>query len=265
MRSELGADGILSVTPYYNKPTQEGLYQHYKAIAAAVPLPIVVYSVRADRSERGTGDAGAPGGDRKHHRRERSFGQHRADGRDRRIACRSVSPCFRATTRSRFRVIALGGRGIISVVSNQIPQEMTELARFANAGRFRRARANCSDASSPLMQVNFVESNPIPVKYGMYRDGSARACITGCRWWPPAAASKEKIERVLRVSGCWPEPRVGGGRLTCSEQIEQLFDNKPDTIHAEHFALFSALQAGAERRRDSRRRTGSHRSRAAGA
>ncbi len=100
----LGADGILSVTPYYNKPTQEGLYQHYKAIAEAVPLPIVVYSVQGR-----TGVNVEPAtlarlaADRKHRRRQRSLRQHHADGnRDSRRAPK-ISSCSPATMPSPFR------------------------------------------------------------------------------------------------------------------------------------------------------------------
>ena len=97
----MGADGILSVTPYYNKPTQEGLYQHYKAIAAAIRLPIVVYSVQGR-----TGVNVEPAtlarlaADRQHRRREGSLRQHRPDGHHPPRSARRTSPCSRATTPS---------------------------------------------------------------------------------------------------------------------------------------------------------------------
>ncbi len=100
----LGVDGILSVTPYYNKPTQEGLYQHYKAIADAVRLPIVVYSVQGR-----TGVNVEPAtlarlaADRKHRRREGSLRQHRADGQRHSAGAGDFRRALRATMRSRCR------------------------------------------------------------------------------------------------------------------------------------------------------------------
>ena len=100
----MGVDGILSVTPYYNKPTQEGLYQHYKAIAAAVRMPMVVYSVQGR-----TGVNVEPAtlarlaADREHRGREGSVGQHRRRSPTSCTRCRERSPCFRAMTRSRCR------------------------------------------------------------------------------------------------------------------------------------------------------------------
>ncbi len=99
----MGADGILSVTPYYNKPTQEGLYQHYKAIAAAVKLPIIVYSVQGR-----TGVNVEPAtlkrlcGNRLHRRREGSLRQHQPDGGGGASGSVRTSPCFAATIPSPF-------------------------------------------------------------------------------------------------------------------------------------------------------------------
>ncbi len=96
---KLGADGILSVTPYYNKPTQEGLYQHYKAIAEAIDIPIILYSVQGR-----TGVNVEPAtlvrlAAIEHHRDQGSLGKHHADRRDYSAECRRSSSCFPATMR----------------------------------------------------------------------------------------------------------------------------------------------------------------------
>jgi 4-hydroxy-tetrahydrodipicolinate synthase len=96
-------------------------------------------------------------------------------------------------------LIALGGCGVISVVSNQIPGVMTELTRLANQGDFAGARA-LQRRYLPLMQINFVESNPGPVKWAMYRMGLLEASYR-LPMVPPSVASQQKIEQVLAETG----------------------------------------------------------------
>src|ERR1700678_1881156 len=120
----IGADGILSVTPYYNKPTQEGLYQHYKAIAAAVPLPIVVYSVQGR-----TGVNVEPSTLARLAKIENIIGVKEASGNISQIAnvIHDVPEDFIVLSGDDamiMPVISLGGQGVISVLSNQIPQAM---------------------------------------------------------------------------------------------------------------------------------------------
>ncbi len=135
----LGVDGILSVTPYYNKPTQEGLYQHYKAIAEAIRLPIIVYSVQGR-----TGVNVEPATLARLAEIDNIIGVKEASGNIAQMATvihQVPSGLHRALGRRRHhacRLIALGGRGIISVASNEIPAEMTRLAQLCLAGRFRR-------------------------------------------------------------------------------------------------------------------------------
>src|SRR5271169_3866770 len=164
--AQIGVDGILSVTPYYNKPTQEGLFQHYRAIAEKVALPIVVYSVQGR-----TGVNVEPGTLARLAHIENIVGVKEASGNISQMArvVHEVPEAFTVLSGDdsiTIPLIALGGRGVISVVSNEIPAEMTALTQAALAGEFARARA-LQRQWLPLMEVNFVESNPIPVKAAM--------------------------------------------------------------------------------------------------
>src|SRR6202046_4384556 len=158
----LGVDGVLSVTPYYNKATQEGLYQHYKAIAAAIKIPIILYSVQGR-----TGVNIEPWTVVRLAEIENIVGIKEASGNITQIAevVHRVPENFIVLSGDdamTLPVISLGGRGVVSVVSNQIPGAMAELTRFANEGHFDAARKH-QRRWLPLMQANFVESNPIPV------------------------------------------------------------------------------------------------------
>src|SRR6266699_5789103 len=132
----LGADGILSVTPYYNKPTQDGLFQHYRAIAEAVHLPIILYSVQGR-----TGVNMEPGTVKRLAGIENIVGIKEASGNVSQMAAilNSVPDDFILLSGDdaiTLPVISLGGRGVISVVSNEIPAEMSELTKLALQGDF---------------------------------------------------------------------------------------------------------------------------------
>lgn len=191
----LGADGILSVTPYYNKPTQEGLYQHYQAIASSISLPIVVYSVVGR-----TGVNVEPATLARLARIDNIVGVKEASGNIGQMATvlHDVPESFLVLSGDdaiTIPLIALGGRGIISVASNEIPAEMTRIAQLSLAGDFAGARA-LQKKYLPLMNVNFVESNPIPVKAAMALMGLLEP-VWRLPMVPPAAGSLEKIHRVL--------------------------------------------------------------------
>jgi 4-hydroxy-tetrahydrodipicolinate synthase len=195
----LGVDGILSVTPYYNKPTQEGLYQHFKAIATAVPLPMVVYSVQGR-----TGVNVEPGTLKRLAEIDNIVGVKEASGNIGQMASvvHLVPDDFNVLSGDdaiTIPLIALGGRGIISVVSNEIPGEMTKLAQLAMAGDFAGARA-IQRKWLPLMDVNFVESNPIPVKAAMAMMGLCEP-VWRLPMTAPSAANRAKIEAVLEQVG----------------------------------------------------------------
>ena len=196
---KLGADGILSVTPYYNKATQEGLCQHYIAIAASIKIPIILYSVQGR-----TGINIEPSTVVRLAEIENIIGIKEASGNITQIAeiVHRVPENFIVLSGDdamTLPVIALGGRGIVSVVSNQIPGAMTELARLANRGDFDGAR-KLQRRWLSLMQVNFIEANPIPVKWAMSVMGLLKP-VYRLPMVEPSAANKQKIEQVIESVG----------------------------------------------------------------
>ena len=159
----LGVDGILSVSPYYNKPTQEGIYRHFEAIAESTDLPIIIYNVPGRTSSNILPDtqlrlAEIPN----------LLGVKEASGDISQIG----EICTRAPRKFRILsgddaltlpVIALGGHGIISVASNEVPGMMAKFTEACLDGRWDEAR-DSNRKLYPLMRANFIESSPIPVK-----------------------------------------------------------------------------------------------------
>jgi 4-hydroxy-tetrahydrodipicolinate synthase len=204
----LGADGILSVTPYYNKPTQEGLYQHYKAIAEAIRLPIIVYSVQGR-----TGVNVEPATLARLAAIPNIVGVKEASGNISQMASviHQVPPEFTVLSGDdaiTLPLIALGGRGLISVVSNEIPAEMTQLVKHSLAGDFAAARA-LQRQYLPLMEINFIESNPIPVKAGMALMGLLEP-VYRLPMVPPKQENLARIEKVLSSVGLLGRVSVAG-------------------------------------------------------
>ena len=196
---ELGVQGLLSVAPYYNKPTQEGLYQHFKAIAESTDLPVVLYNV--------------PG-------RTCSNIEPATVGRlaliDNIIAVKEASGSIVQQMEvlnavpSNFRVIsgddaftlpliAAGGMGVISVASNEIPGPMTKLAHLALDGNYDGAR-KLNAKLLPLMQINFIETNPIPVKAALAMMGMIEE-VYRLPMVPIRPENRAKLEKVLASQG----------------------------------------------------------------
>jgi 4-hydroxy-tetrahydrodipicolinate synthase len=194
-----GADGILSVTPYYNKPTPEGLFQHYRAISDAVQIPIVVYNVPGR-----TGVNVDPATLVRLTAITNVVAVKEASGNVTAMCeiCAAVPDDFIVLSGDdalTLPLMAIGGRGIISVASNEIPAEMSRLVELAESGDFAGARA-LHQRILPLMQINFVESNPIPVKSAMASMGLLEE-IYRLPMVPPTPASKKRIEGVLQSLG----------------------------------------------------------------
>ncbi len=194
-----GVSGLLSVTPYYNKPTQEGLYQHYRAIAESTPLPIVVYNVPGRTGLNVDAAtlmrlADIPN----------IVGVKEASGNMTQMCeiCRALPPDFIVLSGDdalTLPLMSVGGRGIISVASNEIPAEMVQMVETAERNDFAAAR-HIHARILPLMQVNFVEANPIPVKAAMAAMGLLED-VYRLPMVPPRPAAREKIVYVLKELG----------------------------------------------------------------
>jgi len=160
---KLGADAILSVSPYYNRPTQEGIYRHFREIAGASRLPVIVYNVPGR-----TGSNVLPDTILRLAELPNILGVKEASGDIAQIGeiCTRAPGTFRVFSGDdalTLPVIALGGSGLISVASNEAPGMMADFVSSCLEGRWEEARA-WNRKLYPLMRANFIESSPIPVK-----------------------------------------------------------------------------------------------------
>ena len=192
-----GVDAIFSVSPYYNKPSQEGLYQHYKAIAEAVELPFMLYNVpgrtgvdiSADTVCRLLDDV------------SNIFGIKEATGSIERtvelLAKRPELYLFSGDDAIDYPILANGGKGITSVTSNLLPDMKAQLAHLALEGDFKGSKA-INDKLYDINKVMFCESNPIPIKAAMYIAGLIDTLEYRLPLVPPSAQNMKRIEEVMK-------------------------------------------------------------------
>jgi 4-hydroxy-tetrahydrodipicolinate synthase len=202
--TKLGADAILSVTPYYNKPTQEGLYQHFRAINDASELPIMMYNVpgRTGVNMEASTTARLAELDHIHSVKEASgnisqIGEVAAltDGLDFKI--------FAGDDSLVLPVAALGGIGVVSVASNVAPKQTSDLAHACLEGRYDEARRLYKQLT-PLFKTLFIESNPIPIKAALAMAGLIEE-VYRLPMVPMTAANRAKLEQVLVETGVLPK------------------------------------------------------------
>jgi 4-hydroxy-tetrahydrodipicolinate synthase len=199
----LGAHGLLVVTPYYNKPTPEGLYQHYRAVARATRLPIVVYNVPGR-----TGTNVDPATLSRLAEIDTVQGVKEASGNISQMAAivQAVPETFAVLSGDdavTLPLIALGGVGIISVVSNEVPFAMSRLTSLCLQGDFAAAR-EMQRRLHALMEINFIEANPGPVKAALGLMGLIEP-VFRLPMVPPKPENLKKIEKVLLELGLIPE------------------------------------------------------------
>ena len=191
----IGVQGLLSVTPYYNKPTPEGLYQHFSRIAEATSLPIMLYNVPGR-----TGcniDAATCA---RLATIPRIVGVKEASGNITQMVeiCRAVPADFLVLSGDdalTLPLMAIGGRGLISVASNAIPKQISQMVEAAERGDYAAARA-MHQRLVPLMLGNFIESNPGPVKFAMASLGLCEE-VFRLPMVSPQPSSQEKIRALL--------------------------------------------------------------------
>jgi len=192
-----GVDALFSVSPYYNKPSQEGLYQHYKAIASAVKLPFMLYNVPGRTGV----DIQAETVCRLFDDVPNIFGIKEATGSiERAVELLSRRPdlyLFSGDDAIDYPILANGGKGITSVTANLLPDMKSELVHRALKGEFKRAK-EINDLLYPLNKVLFCESNPIPIKAAMYIAGLIDTLEYRLPLVPPSSANMKQIEETIK-------------------------------------------------------------------
>jgi 4-hydroxy-tetrahydrodipicolinate synthase len=198
-----GVDAVLTASPYYNKPTQEGQYRHFRAIAEAIDKPIILYNVPGR-----TGANLEPATLARLAEVPHILGVKEASGNIGQIAevCNSVPEnflVFSGDDSLTLPVIALGGVGIISVASNEIPHEMAEMTRAALNNDWTTARS-IHRKYLPLMQANFIESNPLPVKAVLSMMGKLEE-VYRLPLSPMRRDTRSKLQKIAAEAGVIPK------------------------------------------------------------
>lgn len=192
---DLGVDGLLVVTPYYNKCTQEGLIAHYNAVADAVRVPIIAYNVPGR-----TGVNILPSTFAEIAKHERVVAIKEASGNMEQIAdtirlCKGYADVISGDDGITVPIMSVGGTGVISVLSNVIPRFVSEMCADALEGRFKKA-ADKQLHALPLIKALFSETNPIPAKYAVSSMGFG-ANIPRLPLTPMTKANAEKLHELL--------------------------------------------------------------------
>ncbi len=194
-----GADGALLITPYYNKPTQEGLYRHYKAVAEAVDLPIVLYNIPGRTSVNMLPPTVARLASIKNIVAIKEGSGSLQQVSDVIQACGERMVVLSGDDALTLPMMAIGARGVITVTANIAPKDMAKMTNAFEAGKLAEAR-KLHYKMSPLFAALFYETNPIPVKeaLGMMGRCSAELRLPLC---PMAVDTKEKLSRALKDYG----------------------------------------------------------------
>jgi 4-hydroxy-tetrahydrodipicolinate synthase len=195
-----GVDGVLLVNPYYNKPTQEGLYQHFRAVAESSSLPVIVYNIQSrtavniETATMGRLVRDCP----------TIVGVKEASGSLDQMSqvimeCGPDFSVLSGDDNITLPLLAIGGRGVVSVIANILPRETSDMVHAALDGDWKRAR-ELHFKLFPLARASFIETNPIPIKEAMAMAGMLEPefRLPMCRM---GDANREKLRGVLRQYG----------------------------------------------------------------
>ncbi len=196
---ECGADGALMVAPYYNRPTQEGLYQHYKYIAESVPIPIIVYNIPGRTGVNITPETMA-----RLSRVKNIVGTKEAAGSLRQMqdVITLCGPDFVVLSGDdwfTYPLMQLGGHGIISVISNIAPADMAALVDAFFAGDLKKAK-ELHYKMTPMIDALFIETNPAPVKAALHLMGKIQYEVRQ-PLWKLSDANFERLKKTMQNSG----------------------------------------------------------------
>jgi 4-hydroxy-tetrahydrodipicolinate synthase len=193
---EMGADGALLISPYYNKPTQEGIYKHYKMIAQSVDLPLIIYNIPGRTGSNIMAETMARLCEVRN-----IVGVKEASGSMDQVSdihrlCGDRLTILSGDDSATLPLMALGARGVISVITNVMPREMVNMTAAANAGDYARAR-DLHYRMLPLMRALFIETNPIPIKHAL---SLVKRCSAEVRMplTPMSAAGADKLKTVMK-------------------------------------------------------------------
>ena len=195
----VGADGLLSVSPYYNKPTQEGLYQHFKAIAESTPLPIMLYNVPGRTGVNMAVETTLRLSEIRNIVAIKEASANVVQMSEIIAGAREDFMLLSGDDPLTVAVMAIGGRGVVSVASNEAPAEMAQIVELCEKGDYAAAR-KLHHWLLPLILVNFVETNPIPCKAAMAAMGLLEENYR-LPMVPPRPDSRAKLLKVLSEMG----------------------------------------------------------------
>ena len=197
---QAGADGALLISPYYNKPTQEGIYQHYREVAAAVaPFPIILYNIPGR-----TGSNVEPATMARLAEIANIVGVKEASGSidqvlNIRSLCGDGLAIYSGEDSLTFSMMSLGGKGVITAAGSAAPKEMADLANACLAGKWEEA-ARMQIRLIPLIRALFLETNPIPCKAALALMGRCRDELR-LPLVPMSKPNRDKLERTLKDYG----------------------------------------------------------------